>query len=197
MVMSKSKMIMVITGLILISALMFASIGIYRINKQYPNAQIVEHNLDEVIKGGNTSISVQSGELIDGAHLKELAPDFTEAIKNEDGSDLKSDQVRVLMVHLKLHNNTDEPQTMTLVQLIAESLIWANGIENEIYQMLNPGKGNLVNMQLNPNQEIEIVLPYMMYHFQFQPRDWEKIDERRFDLVLSQYPVKHIVRLDV
>ena len=39
-------------------------------------------------------------------------------------------------------------------------------------------------------------VPFAMYSYQFQPKDWEKIEEREFVWVLTGAPVKNMILLN-
>ena len=133
--------------------------------------------------------------MIDGKELKQLLPDFEDQVQNSDGSKVSDEQIRELMITMRLINNTGVPQKMLLVQMYAESLIWVNGIDASLYPLLNPEKPNPMEVSLEPYQEIEVTLPYTLYDFQFQSKDWKNIENRTFDITLSFYPEKHIVTL--
>ena len=48
---------------------------------------------------------------------------------------------------------------------------------------------------LEPNQEIEVIIPYTMYDFQFSQEVWDNMQYTNFDLVLTFYPDKHFIKL--
>jgi len=193
--MIKKNIIVPVACLLFVALVIFSVLKISALNKKFPNPIVIEHAMNEAIKGGETSLAVQSYDLLNGSQLRKLLPDYEEVIKNSDGSSLKDDQVRYLLVHIKLINNSDEIQKMMIANIVAESLIWANGIDAEIYMDLNIGKGSPMSIELQPKQELEVIVPYSMYSFQFQAKDWKNVDNRAFDLSLSTYPKKHIITL--
>lgn len=99
---------------------------------------------------------------------------------------------------MDITNQTSEPQNISIAQMYAETLTWTNGIDAEIFGMLNKDESNFVDpqcLEIEPDQNKNIVLTYIMYDFQFQKNDWEEVKISNFDLSLSRYPVKHIVNL--
>lgn len=194
--MKNKKIKTVLISSLIIAALVLSIVRIYHINQQYPNPKVVNHALNESIRGGDTSLTVQNSELIDGNQLKKLVPEYQEEVINDDGSQLSGEQMRFLLVYIKLTNHTDETQMISLAQINATSLIWTNGIIYDLFVFLNPNKGNPIQIELSPNQEMEVVLPYGLYSLQFKSEDWQNIDNQQFTLVLSRYPTKHIVKLN-
>lgn len=193
--MKNKKLTVSIVCVLLLGVVIFSSFRIYNLNNKYPNPKIVEYPIGQSISGGGIDIVVEGSELIDGERLKEIVPDYIYGVKNTDGSELGNDQVRILLVNLKITNTTDEPQNMTVCQIYAESLTCANGIDAELYEELNVDKGNPIRIELDPNEEMEVVLPYSFCSRQFKSKDWNNIDNRVFDLSLATYPIKYIALL--
>ena len=185
----------IVTSVIAMIVLVCSVANFIQINQQYPSVEVIEHAMNDVIKGGNTSLVVKEYRFFDGEELAIVMPDYQELVLDDDGGELDDDEIRVLMVNINLINNTSEHQTMSLAQIYAQSHIWSNGIPLELFEMLNPNKGNPLGVPLAPNEELEVVVPYLMYSVQFTKRDWSHIDNRKFDLSLSLYPIKHVVKL--
>lgn len=190
---NKKIIIPIIVMIILITIL--SSFRIYNLNKDYPNPVVIEHSLNEKIDGGNISLTVLDSSMVYNSYIKQLFPEYVDYTENSDGTKVTDEQIRVLLIKTKLTNNSDAEQKFSLVQMNAESLIWANGIDGGLYPLLNPDNNNPMGVTIPPNKDIEVILPYTIYDLQFQKKDWEEIDNRHFDLAISYYPVKHIVNL--
>ena len=195
MIMKYKKIILPIVGIVIALSVILSSIQLYIVNQRFPNANTISHTLNEMINGGNTSLIVMDSQLLDGVQINQLYPEYVDSVLNPDGTQVRPEQIKVLLIHAKLINNTEETQKMTLVQMYAESLIWYNGIDGGLYPLFNPDNPNPIEVTLEPNQEIEVSIPYTMYDFQFQQQDWIDIRSRKFDLCLSFYPDRHIISL--
>jgi hypothetical protein len=178
-------------------AVTLSAVRIYDINRQYPDAKIVMHEVGETIPGGGTSVTVNGGELIDVAELARLAPDYEEILMDPNVVDppYRDDQIRYLLFRVTVANDTEEAQRMSLVEMCADALIWSNGIELDLYREMNPDFASPARIELAPRQTAEIILPYQLSDVQFKEKDWAKIDEWDFDLSLSTYPTRHLVRV--
>lgn len=183
-----------ISLLIIVSGLITVRINI--LNKTFPNPSIHEHYINEKIDGGEISLTALDSNLAHNSHIKKLFPDYIDYTMNSDGTNVTDEQVRVLLVHVKLTNNTEFDKEMSLVQFTAESCAWANGIDGSLFSLFNKENNNPMGVVVPANSEIELFLPYSMYDFQFNRSEWKYIDNRKFDLVLSNYPVKNIIILE-
>ena len=124
-----------------------------------------------------------------------MLPDYVDEVENTDGSKVRDEQIKVILVRAKLENTTSITQTIELVQIYAASLVWSNGIDGDLYPRLNPEVKNPMLVTLEPSQEIEVVIPYTMYDFQFSQEVWDNMQYTNFDLVLTFYPDKHFIKL--
>lgn len=195
MLMRKKTIIIIGMILLIITIITLSSIRIFHLNSRFPNPQIIEHSVGEIINGGETSFQVLDSELLSGADIKQLFPDYIDPVENSDGSKVSDDQIYALFVHAKLINNSNVTQKMVLVQMYAQSLIWFNGIDGRLYPLLNPDAKNPMEISLEPGQEIEVTIPYSMYNFQYTAEDWNNITNRKFELIISFYPEQHIINL--
>lgn len=180
---------------VLLSAALFLSRFTY-INKKYPNPQIVTHQIGETILGGDVSLLFSDYELYSGERFRKVLPDYQDSVMNEDMSQIKDSQKYVLVASVSIENKSTEEKTISLVQITAESVSWSNGIDGEIFALLNEGAKDPMNIHLQPGEKKDLLLPYSIYEFQFQERQWENIESRDYNLVLSYYPVRNIVSLD-
>lgn len=190
------KVVYPLVAVFLIIAVVLSAVRIYDLNQQYPDPHIITHSLGEEIQGNVTSIAILKSELLDGDEIKTLDPNYECFTKDEKGNILSPQDERFLLVHMKLINYTDDERSMDIRHIVAESDTWANGIAQDIFIDLNSGKGKPTEIRLAPKQEMEIIVPFYLCSVQFKPDDWQKIDNRQFDLVLTLYPEKNIVPLN-
>ena len=193
----KHKNIVISTiGIILIGIITtLVSIRISTLNSIFPNPTLIQHQLNENIILNDISFTALDCQLINGTQLKQMLPDYVDEVENKDGSKVRDEQIKVILVRAKLENTTSITQTIELVQIYAASLVWANGIDGDLYPRLNPEVKNPMLVTLEPSQEIEVVIPYTMYDFQFSQEVWDNMQYTNFDLVLTFYPDKHFIKL--
>ncbi len=191
------KILIVPLCAMIVLAVIFSAIRITYLNNTYPNPKIIEHKIGEIIDGGGVSVRVKKSELIGGQEFEDSFKNYTQLVENDDGSVVSGEQYKVLLIYIDITNKTSKIQNISVAQMYAETLTWTNGIDAEIFGMLN--KDNNVfdpqYLEIDPDKNKSIVLTYMMYDFQFQKKDWEEVKISNFDLSLSRYPVKHIVKL--
>lgn len=191
-----NKKVSLIFVILLISIVaILSAIRIYEINKKYPNPEMISYDIGEEIDGGDVSINVTKTELLNGEQIKEIVPNYTEQVKDKNGKNIKENQALYLLVHMKLINNSDKEQSMQVAKFVAESKAWSNGIHGELFQKLNNKHKSPVNIKIDSKSEQEIIIPYVMYNFQFSDKSWKNIKNRQFELVLARYPYKHIIIL--
>lgn len=194
--MKNSKVIKFVSASLIVVLLLGISIlRFYNLNNYYPDFKIVEHSIGERITGGDISITVLSYKLLNGKQTKDIAPDYIIEAYNNDGTIPQDEQIRNLLIYLKVENNSDSQKTVSFVDFTPESYAWKNGLSLELYTLLNPDAGSPLTFYIEPKSNAEVILPYTMIYSQFEDDDWERIEQREFDLVLSQYPTKHIVNL--
>ncbi len=196
--MIRKKFFMVLLIVVIVLAIIFSVIRITYLNNTYSNPQIIEHKIGEFIDGGGVSVCVKKSKLIGGQEFEERFKNYTQLVENDDGSVVRGEQYKVLLIYMDITNQTSETQNISIAQMYAETLTWTNGIDAEIFGMLNKDESNFVDpqcLEIEPDQNKNIVLTYIMYDFQFQKNDWEEVKISNFDLSLSRYPVKHIVNL--
>ena len=195
----KRIIILVVLFLFMFSIVSCSIIRISYINRIFPDPVIKSHMIGEIITGGNVSICIDEAELYNGDEI-ESKYNFTNPAQNEDGTRITGDQFKVLTICHSVINNTNEAQEISLAQFYAESLTWSNGIDAQLFPVFNSDNKDTdyldpQRIELTPNQIKKVYLTYTMFHFQFNPIEWEKIKIDNFDLSLSRYPVKHIVTL--
>ena len=50
-------------------------------------------------------------------------------------------------------------------------------------------------LQIEPGETCQVKLPFSMIDFHFFPDDWDHVEDRQYELVLSLYPIKRVIRL--
>ncbi|SHJ60663.1 hypothetical protein [Parasporobacterium paucivorans] len=167
------------------------SIGIkvYTINSKYPQPEIVEYNQGRLIKGGELTIRVARSRIM------ELSPDYNQNVTDPKGVSVNKNDIKVLLLDIDIVNTSDEDKQMSMINFVAQSQAWSNGWDMDLYSILN--NTEYTNISIEANQSETIQLPFLMYRHQFKEKSWNDIGKRQFDLILTSYPVKNIVKLKV
>lgn len=84
--------------------------------------------------------------------------------------------------------------TLEIYPFVLQSEYWANGINNEVFQLLNKNE-DVLSVELEKNKDQKIKIPFTMIPIQFNEEQWKNLHDRKFELVLSLYPTKIIVAL--
>jgi hypothetical protein len=103
-------------------------------------------------------------------------------------------QQKILLVSMTITNRSPVTQTIELSRFCGQSRAWSNGIHLPLFRELNE---STLSLSLASKESIEVLLPYALYAFQFQDKDWTSVEGKAFDLVLALHPEKKIVHLDV
>lgn len=186
---------LLLLGIIITVLAVLSTFRIINLNQAYPNPAIFSHKMGNQIKGGDIALTFYDFQLKSGVAFRQSYPDYNDNVLNKDMTPVRDDQRYVLSVNVNVKNESDKEAKISLVQICAESLSWSNGIDGELYRLVNPTSRDPMRIVLQPYEEKEITLPYTLYALQFSEKDWKDIEQRCFDLVLSYYPVRNIVIL--
>lgn len=185
----KKKKIMVI-----IFILVFAVVFLYRyrsINQQFPNPELREAYIGEVMELEDVTFQLEKVEMLDGKGLHALDPDIVIAT-DPSGNPFPDEKIRVVLNYIQIKNIGNQQKAVDFSRIKAESGAWGNGINGEIFMALNPG----ISVQkeiIRPGEVRNVVIPFSMLSTMFKEKDWARIDERVFSTVLSLYPEKIVL----
>ncbi len=197
----RKKIIFVITAVVLVAAAVLSAVRISFLNEKYPDPQIVEYKTGEKIDGGAVKLRINRTEMLDGGQFKKVCPEYVEDVYDYDGNKITEDQYRVILIYADVINETSELQSIGLGQFRTMTKTWSNGIESTIYNHLNDVKDKeklgLDRVDVEAGKSKAIILPYVLYDFQFHNDEWENIKNDDFLLSMSYYPVKYVVDLDI
>lgn len=192
--MSKNRKILL--SVVLVILLIVVIIWRYTaLNKDYPNPKVITYQEGERIKGGDIEITILSSELVSMEKVLELAPDVQNEIRDTKGELLKNEQKKVLLVKLGIQNLSDAKQSASVAHFAVQSDAWTNGVDLNTYCALNDVQETAITLDARETQEV--MAPFYLYEIQFTGHKFQKIGERQFQLVLSTYPVKNMVELQL
>lgn len=187
------KLKRILPAVIMVFCILLFGFFYYRVNEQYPNPNVENHSIGDEIQYREFILQVNHFEKLPMADLLKKNPDFQERLTALDYISPDT-QVYVMLVSLDIQNNGGVEKYIELYDFTAESLDWFNGVDMELFNLLN--KENIsLQPTLTPEEKISVILPYYIYDFQFTKNDWKEIDNRAFDLVYQLYPVKKSIRV--
>lgn len=165
-----------------------AGYRIYWINARYPSPEVWTGELHDSVQAGNYTITFSGWQWGDGTLLQELCLDFR-LILDEDGNEYPAERERVGLVTLSVTKNAQDDTFLDLTSIAFESGAWGNQFDMELMYLLNPQLERL-RLQMEEGESREIIFPMTMLDTQFAEKDWERIDEKPFYVVLEYYPEK-------
>lgn len=178
----KKKKTTIFISTIVIVLLIIASIPVIRINQQYPQAEMIriEKGTKQEIKNG-ISFQIQETTWLNKDELKEKYSDVFPMSEQRD--------YKAVFVKAILKNETDKKQKYELHRLYLElDIHYYNGLDMELYTAI---EGNpMAEMDLNPKQEVTVVLPYSISDLYFEKQEWNKLEQYSCYLVDERYPKK-------
>ena len=111
-----------------------------------------------------------------------------EEAKEKYNYDLEMDEeVKIILVNVTYFNKTNKSKTVDTRPNSIEKTGYSTATEMEFYHICN-SLG--LEFELKGGEEKEIILPYILFQFQFKPNEWEKIEDKEFYISDSRYPVK-------
>ena len=99
---------------------------------------------------------------------------------------------RIALVKLNVTNISNEHEAFDLTSPVLTTNGWKNGLFLELFMELNPN----YDLDLDPNESVDIVAPYVMFDYQFQKNIWKKISNQHFRIFFQVYPEKKYIDLN-
>lgn len=161
-----------------------------RVNRAYPQAELIQVGLNEPLQYGPYSITVNQAYMEDTIALYE---------KNglSVGDKRLPELMLVCVVTIKRNSPdlTGSTQTdLKISHIAATSGAWSNMVDTgELYTVLN--KGTMVLDQLQEDEQQTYLLPFGIWWDGFSATHLEHLGQRSFTLQLSIYPQKREVLL--
>lgn len=182
----KRKTIVVCALLLLLS---LYGIQYRRVNEKYPVPQNINVCLNETLQIKELEISPLKAELLDGQQIQQIVRNSITAEKNDtyDYHDMKLYLMTVLCRNISAQKNS-----VDFTQWMVESGAWGNGINGEFFKIMNE-KISIIQ-KLDSNEEIIVRLPFTMVKSMFTKKEWKKLNERDFNIIVSLYPKKIMLK---
>lgn len=163
-----------------IAIVMMLMAGYWNINRKVPPAVVEEAKIGEQLEfQDGVIISVDSYRFLPDEEQEQLIEKMDRAMVG----------FKMLEVKLTIENMTAESKTIIMTDLYVEGTGMGNGISKGIIDISGERYSSLLQ-ELQPGESKQICFPYNILKNEVFKSEWEKIEERKFWLVFSSYPVK-------
>lgn len=189
----KKQAIKIVVVVLILAGIIFAGTRIYNINRKYPDPKIINYTQGEDIKGGDIVLNVTKSNFFTYNNIMQVCPNYKNQMLNR--KNYSENDINFLVAEIQMKNESNEVKKTSLTQVIAESGAWSNGFDMDLFIALN--NVDKVYISLEGHEERTFKVPYIMYKSQFKSSEWESVKDREYELVLSTYPVKNQVILNV
>lgn len=157
--------------------------SIAAVNREYPNLPARQVSFGE------------SGELQEGVTMRVEAVrwrtmDEARAAYGQEFADQmeEGDIYRIVEAEVGLENKSGQERNIVLYDIYLEKGAYCQGIAPEVFGCANSSPQMIFT--LKGHEKRRAVLGYVLYEFQFQKKQWEKIEQLGFCLADTKYPVK-------
>lgn len=111
-----------------------------------------------------------------------------EEAKEKYNYDLEMDEeVKIILVNVTYSNKTNKSKTVDTRPNSIEKTGYSTATEMMFYSLCNQFD---LDVTLKAGEKKEVILPYILFKFQFKQREWEKLEDEVFYISNSRYPVK-------
>lgn len=93
----------------------------------------------------------------------------------------------IILVNVTYYNNTKESKIVDTRPAYIEKTGFSTATEMMLYKSCNSFG---LDVELKAGEKKNVILPYILYEFQFKRDEWEKIDKEVFYISNSRYPIK-------
>jgi hypothetical protein len=191
----QTRPVFVVIAVVVVAALLTAAaLRIAQINTRFPNPTVVEHQLGETFMVEGVEFRITDVCLIGYAEMKKTVPSYEIEFLDEQQNPFEPSRLRFLLVGMDVRRVSQGSPSFSLTWSYVQSRAWRNGFDHNLFRNLNEGKE--VSSALDGSETARLVLPYTMTDTQFKSQaDWETVEDRPFDLIVSTYPVENIVHV--
>lgn len=173
-------------GLVIILLAVLFSFGYRRINHKYPEAVTEAVGMGEPIEADGLQFLARNAHFYTYEELKERK-DIPEEAFDMEGMCL-------ITFDVELKNVSEEVKTVESAYRRLETIGCSNGVNMGFYRFFNPDSPRSV-FELASDETKAYTLTYTLVPPLFKEKEWEEIEDRKFEYVLSLYPVKKVIQL--
>lgn len=173
-----------ILSTVLLILLILGIVQCYKVNKKYPSPTVISVDIaQELSLNNNLKIYATEFGIKD---IDDLLPEHSIQFDYSANS-------KIAVVKLNVRNASVNHESFDLTSPVLTTNGWKNGLFLDLFTKLNPDYYSV----LNPNESIEIIVPYAMLDYQFEKSIWEKLTEQQFRIVFQVYPESKYINLNV
>ena len=190
--MPKKHRTLFIVLIVFIGLTVLFTVNYIRLNRLYPNPALETYRLGQPVSVDGFEITAKKFQMMDSdTMIQQYKIDDEDVIKEFRGNPKK-----VVLVTVAVKNSAkSDQQLFKVIELCnIQSFTYANGMAQDMFHFFN--SQNSYKPQLKSGEQTTIVLPYDMGDSQFTKENWANISSRKFDLVVSTYPVKKSIHLN-
>ena len=168
------------------------TVNYIRLNRLYPNASLETYQLNQPVSVDGFEITAKKFQMLDSDTLiQQYKIDDEDVLK-----DLRRYPMKIVLVTAVVKNNAKSEQGLSTVVSLCniQSFTFANGMRDDMFHIVNPEDS--YKSQLKSGEQTTVVLYYDMIDTLFTKENWANINSRKFDLVVSTYPVKKSIHLN-
>lgn len=181
---------MYVVGVVVILAMILIGSRYYMLNKVYSNPVNCQAGLNEKLILGDYTFEMGQWEWKDGTILKDMMPEYIMLFQS-DGNEYPPEKEKVAFVSLTITKNSSTSNYLDLSNIGIESGAWHDQWDGQVFEHLNGEDGLVLHME--EGEERNILIPVVLYEFQFSKKEWENIENREFRVVLENYPEKYML----
>jgi len=159
------------------------------INHKYPPAQLISYAKDQTVSYDGFSLKVLSTEFFNENDLKKNNKELYENIY------IENEEIKAIVVDIQITNNNKQNAEIDISDAWLQSNYWVNGIVMNAFVAINPA-GTSLHPKLKSGETVRLKLPYTMIPAHFKEMDWNNVQNRKYDLILTFYPIKRALALN-
>lgn len=168
--------------IVVIIAITVPSVMQYKkVNAEMPQAVIEEYAINDKVGYEGFEILVLGYKFMDFSELDKEVKEYNTMLNESDG--------KVLLVDIKVVNNNKDKKKLD-IDASVQSNAYSNNFDIELYYYYND-----TGFTLGAGEEQTYKLPYTIFKYNFTEKAWSELNQRKFDFVISLYPVKRTVSL--
>lgn len=178
------NLVTMILSTVLLILLILGIMQCYKVNKKYPSPTVMAVDISQELLINDNNLKVKATEF-EVKEIDDLLPDHSIPFNYNANS-------KIAIVKLNVKNVSDNNESFDLTSLVLTTNGWKNGLFLDLFMKLNPDYYSVIN----PDESIDIIVPYAMLDYQFEKSIWEKINEQHFRIVFQVYPENKYINLN-
>lgn len=175
--------VLLITLFVMIIVIIFGIFRIRMLNLQYPNPQEIYFHINEDCTISDYLIRLLDMELLNGEKIQDFSSGMP-FLYNIDGTPYPWEKQRMILTTIELEGTNDQNTLFDLTEIVLEAKAWSNGMESELFSILN-GENSSLYVKLAAGEKQTIICPFLINDTQFTEKDWKNLNVEKFSLVLS------------